>query len=109
MKLTFLFPNKDYSFKKKMTIFGIWFIALLLPLFTLKFMFLGKILIPHTLHPYEDETYFFVLLIISSGLIRKSNMMRRTVLLILYLSMFFLLVEYIEESMRITESHLSIP
>ncbi len=103
MKFTLFFPTRQDYLKEKVTIFGIWLIALLLPLFTLKFMFLGKILIPHTLYPYEDEIYFLVLVIISIGLIVRSNMMRRVTLLILYLSMLIILTEHIEESMRIFE------
>ena len=103
MKPTLLFLTKQDHLEKKVTIFGIWFIALLLLLNTLRFKLLGKILIPHTLYSYEADIYLLVMLTISIGLIAGSNMMRRIALLILYLSMFFFMAEYIEESMRIFE------
>ena len=105
MKNIFLFFSKQDSLKKKMTIIGIWLIALVLPIFTLKIMFLGQMLIPHSLYPHEEDMYFFVLLSISIGLIFRSNIMRRAALLIIYILMCFIFVQFMEESMRLMRQY----
>jgi len=91
--------SKEETKNKQFKIF-----AILLPIYSFVFLiaFVKEILsIPMTLNIVLINLSIFLL--ISIGLILRSNFMRILTLWIIYLSIFFLLINYIEQSMTIRE------